>query len=68
MAKVHQQVASELMVISILIRAVSCSLDQRQMESGQLRRTYKDQQVQLVQAVAMERMEATVRTELMERP
>jgi hypothetical protein len=38
------------------------------MESGQLRRTYKDQQVQLVQAVAMERMEATVRTELMESP
>jgi hypothetical protein len=67
MAKVHQQVASELMVISILIHAVSCSLDQRQMESGQLRRTYKDQQVQLVQAVAMERMEATARTELMER-
>jgi hypothetical protein len=67
MAKVHQQIASELMVISILIRAVSCSLDQRQMESGQLRRTYKDQQVQLVQAVAMERMEATARTELMER-
>jgi len=67
MEKVHQLAALELMVISILIRAVFYFSVRRQMESGLLRRTYRDQLVQLVQVEVMERMEATVRTELMER-
>jgi hypothetical protein len=68
MEKVRQQVASELMAISILIRAVFCYLDQRQMGSGQLRKTCKDRLVQLVLAAVMARMEATARMEVMERP
>jgi hypothetical protein len=55
------------MEISILIRAVFCSLDQRQVESGLLRKTCKDQLVRRVQVVAMERMEVMARTVQMER-
>jgi hypothetical protein len=67
MEKVHPQIPLVLMEISILIRAVFCSLDQRQVESGLLRKTYKDQLVQQVQVVAMERMEVMARTVQMER-
>jgi hypothetical protein len=67
MEKVHRQAASELMVISILIHAVFCSLDLKRMENGQLHKTCKDPQVQQVQVEVMERMEVTARTDLMER-
>jgi hypothetical protein len=67
MEKERLQIQSESMAISILIFEAFCSLDLRQMESGQHRRIFKVQQAQLEQTEMMEKMEVMERMAQMEK-